>query len=266
MLALGVVAMMCAVAIIGIGYATFGGTARTYNEGNTATAGNILIENESFTAMISAAGVEFDTYSAESGDAYYFESGGATVNSLFAKQVGDAKDLTVNNRTGAAITALTVGAKSSVAITNAEFIYFFEVSITNLATATPADDDQMDARLYLYYSGDSGVTFTPATPAQMDARENLYYCAPVVGYINLPAATTEQTVTISTGTIADNKSVTVSLQLYIGYAANCSVPDTFIGDLGAAGADDSIDAIRSATGPVDVATVNFGFSVADGTN
>ena len=133
MLALGIVGMMCAVAIIGAAYAAFNGTARTYNQGNTATAGNILIDNASFTAMISSAGVEFDTYSAETGKAYYFD-GGSDVNSLFAKKVGTAKDLTVNNHTGAAITALTIGAKSSVAISNTEFIYFFEERIFGTET------------------------------------------------------------------------------------------------------------------------------------
>ena len=61
-IALGAVIMLCAVAVIGVGYAAFSGTARTYNEGNSATSGYIGLVNGSFDPMIDSVVTEFDVY------------------------------------------------------------------------------------------------------------------------------------------------------------------------------------------------------------
>ena len=266
MLALGIVAMLCAVAMVGIGFATFNGTARTFNEGNSATAGNILINNGSFDPMIRDVSVEFDTYTYSTGVAYYFESGGASEHGFTAKAVGSEKELTVNNNTGANITTMTVGAKATANISNADFTYFFRVTVMNLATAVPADAGQISGGVNLYYSDDGGETLTVATSEQITAGENLYYVAPVVGYIDLPVSptppSTEVTVNLTT-TIADGASVVLKLQLCIGYVADLMLPTTLLGDPNT-GAGYTIPATSSAAAPISLDDVNFGFSVADG--
>lgn len=229
MLALAVIAGLCVVAIIGAAYAAFAGTASTYNEGNNAVAGNILIDNDSFDPMINAANPEvFDTYSAETGVAYYFKAGATTVSTYTAKTVGSAKTIDVTNNTGAEITKLTFAAKATEDISNSEFVYFFGVTIGTTTVYTTA------------VSTTAG-TATIVVPDQDLVAEN------VQG-------------------IADEGSVTVSLQLYIGYVADYGVPTSLIGDIVTPIPQSGYTPAKmSANGPVDLDDVGFGFTISDAT-
>ncbi len=108
MLALGIVAMLCAVAIIGIGYAAFGGNARTYNQGNSTTAGYMTLTpggdgNAKWNGIAADADVAISTYVHSTGTAYYFAGNSTTetVDSTDGYTVSDAlgsKTFTLDNR------------------------------------------------------------------------------------------------------------------------------------------------------------------------
>ena len=232
MLALIAVIGLCAVALIGAGYAAFTGNAKTYNEGNIATAENLVITNDSFNPMIgynTAVKEEFNSYAAESGTAYYFDPADATVDTesvtnYALKAVGSSKTIGVTNKTGGSIAGFTISAKSSQAISNSDFVYFFKVTVG---------------------TGNSAVS----------------------GFIQMPASTDYANVNITMASaLADNGSVDVTLQLYIGYDANVWIPNTFIGDIVDTEPQtptNYIEGRTSTNGPVDLATTGFGFMIAE---
>ena len=134
-LALAVLAMLCAVAIVGAAYAAFAGTAKTYNAGNNATAGYIEIENASFSPMINSVSADFDTFTYESGKAWFLQNPAAQpVDSKTAKAIGDLKSITVNNKTGAPISKLAVTVKTSADVGNNDFVYFMAVTVGSYPT------------------------------------------------------------------------------------------------------------------------------------
>ena len=139
MLALGIVAMLCAVAIIGIGYATFAGNARTYNQGNSNTAGYMTLtpndEGQGVWAGIAVdADVAFSTYVYSAGTAYYFageSTSPVTVDSTGGYTVSAAlgtKTFTVANNTGNDISSINCVATPSEIDGNQYFIYIICVN------------------------------------------------------------------------------------------------------------------------------------------
>ncbi len=239
MLALGAVIMLCAVAIIGAGYAAFSNsaTARTYNADNSATAGYMTITptaggtsvwdpmstdnvNGNFSTYVygHVTGTAPDT-TVTTEKAYYFTSGATTVNSLTALKLGDTKTFTITNQTGANITSLSLNVKAALGTsgavgTNTEFKYFLKI-------------------------GDS--TF-------IDINEEL-----------VSAGATE-TLTIS---INDGASAALAVELYIGYTADVGIPEGYIGDVGdvGSGVKDANNA-ADANAPADMKNVSFAFAIS----
>jgi hypothetical protein len=192
-MALGVVIMLCAVAMVGVGYATFSGQARTYNMDNSATAGYATFASADWNAITSGNGTaDLDTYvyevSSSSKTAYYFTgttTGTTTTatissNSYTLSLIG-TKDFTLTNETGAAISAYKVGVTASSAVGSSSFQYFVKIGDEYKAIAT---------------SGTPAELVFDITPASA---------------------------------IADAGTDTVTIGLYIGYIANVYLPDTFIG-------------------------------------
>ena len=241
MLALGAVIMLCAVAIIGAGYAAFSNTAtaRTYNEGNSATAGYMTITPDGSGAAAwdaistNAVKSEFSSYAflheSNTNVAYYsngtvLDIDGSPVNGWCVKELGTAKAFTLKNDTGAAISQITFGAKAKIgdegAIgNNTDYKYFLKVSNgTNV--------------LYL----------------DVDATE-------------------EKTGTLALTSIPDGEDGAITVQLCIGYQVNCYLPTNFIGDVSASAAAGYTQAAHySATlAPEDMKNISFAFSVLDTT-
>ncbi|AMH94710.1 adhesin-like protein [methanogenic archaeon ISO4-H5] len=188
-MALGVVIMLCAVAMVGAGYAAFNGNARTYNMDNSATAGYATFASADWNAITSGNGTaDLDTYvyeaSSSSKTAYYFTgtTTTATINSnSYTLSLIGTKDFTLTNETGAAISAYKVGVTASSAVGSSSFQYFVKIGNEYKAIAT---------------SGTPAELVFDITPASA---------------------------------IADAGTDTVTIGLYIGYIANVYLPDTFIG-------------------------------------
>ena len=240
MLALGAVIMLCAVAIIGAGYAAFSNTAtaRTYNEGNSATAGYMTITPDGTGAAawdaISTTDIvaSFSTYVYKHSDgavtptyttekAYYFaDDAGASVHDLFAIKLGETKTFTVANQTGTAIASFSMNVKAKVAAatdigTNAEFKYFLKIG------------DQ-------FFDIDS----------TMASAEGV-----------------TKTVTLA---VPSEGSETLNVELYIGYTADVGIPEDYIGDVvtkGTAGSHDANNA-SDANAPKDMINVSFAFAIS----
>lgn len=142
-MALGVVIMLCAVAMIGAGYAAFNGNARTYNMDNSATAGYATFASADWNAITNGNGTaDLDTYiygDTTTKTAYYF-TGSTTTATISTKdytlsQIG-TKDFTLTNQTGAAISAYKVGVTASKAVGSDSFEYFVKIGNTYQALAT----------------------------------------------------------------------------------------------------------------------------------
>ena len=163
MLALGVIAMMCAVAIIGIGYAAFApGTAKTYNDNNRVESGYMTLTPQAGTVgawdAITAtdASALFDTYvyqrEAATKTAFYLTAGEtpttvvADTVSYTATKVG-TKTFVLDNQTGASIATLTMKVKQSVAVGNADFVYILTIGTVNHVLSSTTDGYATDFEL-----------------------------------------------------------------------------------------------------------------------
>ena len=225
--------MLCAVAIIGAGYAAFTGSARTYNQGNSVDVGNITLTpdgasaTEKWAAISTVANKEiFDTYKYASTDAtpvektaYYFASAGTNVtdggvaNNYTVREVA-SKDYIITNDSGSAISAINFKVKATADTPAGDFKYFLKVSI--------------------------GTTVT---------------------YLNVSA--TEQETTAKAITIAADagSTGTISVAICIGYVANVYIPANFIGP--ATAETTAYPAIDSSAIPADLSDVSFAFEVLD---
>ena len=241
MLALGIVTMLCAVAIIGIGYAAFAGNARTYNQGNAVDTGYMTLSPDGGSAAvrwaaISAEGSEaFSTYTYVTvggtqqeptyteGMAYYFASGGddgsGAAQNYTVKQIGVAKSFTVVNQSSETITYVDFTATAVngtngnlAAITASDFKYFLKVTIDG------------GSAIYLDVSG-SGDS-TGATAITFD--ENTH-------------------------------DATITVAICIGYIADVYIPTSFVGP--ATQEVTANPAIETASGPVDMTDIDFAFLV-----
>ena len=234
MLALGVVAMMCAVAIIGIGYATaFGGTANTYNENNTATAKSLKLDNAAWTAMVDVTAVEFDEYTYQTGHAYY-KTGATAVNTTYKGILltTNTKDLTLTNNTGAAIAGISFTAFTGSSIGTTDFVYILEVSVGTAAEFSSEEEQTA----YIVFNG-------TAAPAAADIE--------------------------LTSEINNNGSVLIKMNLYLAYLPDVEVPASMIGPATAYNpASPTVGATpakASETGPAGatISSIGFGFSVTE---
>lgn len=207
-MALGAVIMLCAVAIIGVGYAAFSGNARTYNEGNAATAGYMTLVPDAgatsewasitYTAATTdhEALADFSTYTYNSSGtktAFYLESPESSpvtvdTTNYVVKSIG-SKSFTVTNQTGAAVASVDIVVKQSIAVGNADFVYIIKVGDVYkiLSSTTPNTETTFNV--------------TVDTDAGTEG--------------NQPCA--------------DESSFQFSIGLYIGYAANVCIPDVGYG-------------------------------------
>ncbi len=237
MLALGAVIMLCAVAMIGAGYAAFTGAARTYNTGNNVSSESLVLDVANFDAIIAAGDVEFDTYDTPTAgtDAYYFNAtkhpsvvevndGTSTVTSI---ELG-SKVLTLTNYTQEAITSITLGIKSDKDVGTSNFKFFVKADIL------------------------VGETHTTGY-ADVSTTEQTIVLAPA----NWESSGDSQT------TLDNGESIAITLTLYYGYVADCSVPNSHIGPTGDVGAENSTNAKLStlALKPVTATSFGLGFSV-----
>gem|GEM_PF-4497416 len=248
-MALGAVIMLCAVAIIGVGYAAFNGNARTYNENNSVAAGDMTLspngadQTEKWGAISYNVAEAFDTYVYSDGTNdhvafYYTDSTGAgdisltTSNSdygsavtLYSKSLG-SKAYTVTNKTGAAITALNFYITPSTDVGNAEFLYFAKISYTNSSSVT------VDQYRMLTSAG-------------------------------------EKTCPVSSISIADTSSLVITVELFVGYVKDVYIPDSYIGPALANPAEpgdyDQAAHLSVSEEPEGFADLDLGFRVHDAT-
>ncbi|WII09351.1 hypothetical protein O8W32_00630 [Methanomassiliicoccales archaeon LGM-DZ1] len=239
-MALGVVIMLCAVAMIGAGYAAFNGHARTYNEGNSANAGFIELVpggtgDAQWTPLSNNVATAFSEYTYNDGGtkkAYYIAAGDvdsdtpvAPIANYVVKVLG-SKTYTVANKTSEAITAIDFGVKSDKGVGNTDFVYVVKVA--------------------------NGAS--------------IQYVV-----LNTSAATAENVLSFTGLSVAaETGTTTFTVSLCIAYLPNVYIPDSFIGPA-VTPTDDDHDqgAKQSTTGPVDIGTgddaLALGFSVTDAT-
>ena len=243
MLALGIVAMLCAVAIVGIGYAAFGGSAKTYNQDNAATAGYMTLTPQGATvdakweAITTASDVTgFDTYAyavLEDDDddpgtpdvlneymAYFFVSPGGSagtgVANNYTVQDINSKTFRLTNQTGSAITSVKFDATASQNAPAGNFVYFLKVTV---GAASPV-------------------------------------------YMNINTVK-QQTDAIAIASVASGASVDIQVAICIGYVANIYIPDNYVGPAGDEDVGRTIPAIKDGTGPVGLTATSFSFGVTD---
>ena len=245
MLALIAVIGLCAVALIGAGYAAFGSgiTARTYNSDNNVDAGSIVIApngDNTTPAWQAITGAnankqEFKTYSYGTGNntstAYYL-TGAASIGSITVGQtttnyVGislGSKTFTISNQTSADITKVTLSVEQSKLVGNADFKYFVKVG---------------NVLQELQNSGEiTALNFTDIV-VDIDAYDGT---------------------TVSTDTVTVN--------LYIGYAEDVYIPDVGYGpavDYEHKGNDHSQGAKESSLFPVSVSDLALKIGLQDTT-
>ena len=287
MLALGVVAMMCAVAIIGVGYAAFSNTAnaRTYNENNSTEAGYMVLSPSgtaitAWTPIVTTAAEEnFSTYSyqhvvdEELAKLFYSATGEAPFTAATAEQVMAGNNIFYSETGAAPFTAAT--AEQKAAAFSSEMAYYFEVagsevnSLTakSLGTKTFSLENQTGASF-------NQVTFKVTSAlvgvsASYGTNADFKYFLKVQNNSNTPqfvditdALETGVEVTLDVTAIADGASDDIVVTLYVGYDADVFVPNSGIGDVFAdSGVGHDIAAINSALGPEDMKGVSFGFAV-----
>ena len=225
MLALGIVAMLCAVAIIGIGYAAFSGTAKTYNENNVAGAEYLKLDNSAWTPMVNTS-FEYNYYDAQAGDVWYLTGTTTPVNSIYsAKAVGSALTLTLTNKTASSIASVDFTVTTVGTVNGGDFKCFLGVTVAGVEQ-------------FIMLNSSSAQTIV----------------------INDFATTTEGADPLGVNGTAD-----ITLQLYLGYEANKYIPESFIGNVvnpADKGAND-IPGRLSENGPVGISDMDLGFSVKE---
>ena len=240
MLALGAVIMLCAVAIIGAGYAAFANTAtaRTYNEGNSTTTGYMVLTpggaTENWDAITATTDdVSFSTYKyrpivsedpltyGSSKVAYYMTGGamGTGVAADYYVKVIESKDFNISNQTGAGVSAITFKALAKAAgdIGNTDFVYFLKVT-----------------------SGSNVV------------------------YLTIDKTTEQSGDLTLTSEITNGNNANITVSVCIGYDPNCAIPDDHIGDVesdvGTGYTQAAVTDVTSA--PAGFSNVSFAFGVS----
>ena len=233
MLALGIVAMLCAVAMVGIGFATFGGNARTYNQGNSTTAGYMtLTPVDGGTGVWAGIAVDADvaisTYVHSTGTAYYFAGNSTspvTVDETQGYTVSAAlgtKTFTLANHTGNDISSISFVATPDETVGSANFIYI--ICVGGVYKALP----------YTGQPGDIAFAITIDTDDQQQGNQPL----------------------------EDGDTYDVSVSLHIGYIANCKIPTTWVGPTTETSAPTGTLAINAAAAPASIDSANNGLSFA----
>ena len=247
MLALGAVVMLCAVAIIGAGYAAFSNTAsaRTYNENNSADVEYLTLApgGDSVAARWAAIStisnkVAFSTYQYvtmvdddsdpstpdvpdEEKVAYYFADAGSAGTGPAATYTVKAianKDFILTNSTSSTLTKIQFKTQASAeaaawtALSGSDFKYFVKVTVG------------ANAPVYILLN---------------DTLMN----------------TGDQTVSVASG-----DPLTINVAICIGYVPNVTIPASYHGEATHTESDNAID---SDAAPIDLPNVSFAFEVTD---
>lgn len=140
--------MLCAVAIIGAGYAAFSNTAKasTYNENNTVDVGYMRLTpgdstGDDWDAITTVDLVKFSTYTYNNSgtkNAYYFadNDGQTTVGVYTAVPIGN-KTFRVDNDTGSSISTVSLTAKQNRLVGNTGIVFIMKVgNVVNVLDST----------------------------------------------------------------------------------------------------------------------------------
>ncbi len=230
--------VVLALLFAGVGYATFTGTARTYNQGDEQTLAYMAVTPDNFNAIFtdSTSGKTifdtYDYYDSAKKRAYGFDGGespAATDVTAYAKTYKAVKlnstprVLTISNETGDPITAvnITINAYNDAnKIGSADFAYIFQLHV---------DGDDAANDKFIVFDGTS-----------------------TTGVVEVTAA------------IANEASKNIDVTVYIGYVPNAYVPDNYVGNVKATQDTGYSHPYRTSTeGPVDLAATNFGITVTD---
>ena len=230
MLALGAVIMLCAVAIIGAGYAAFAGTASTYNENNNATTGYMTLTPQAtgaqtsiWDAIVGNAKSNFSTHvyqdSTNAKVAYYLSDAASNVTISgydVVKAVG-TKDFILLNEADPSINAIDIKVKAAaidgstpLAYGDAEFAYVLGIKIGNVEKFCVIGTSEMEF-------SNMNVTFTNN---QATITATIYIAYAIDGYIEseyyigAPAASS----TGMTNPVGVNKSDTAPGNLAASFA------------------------------------------------
>ena len=233
-------AVVIALLFMGIGYAAFGGTARTYNEDDSQTLAYMSVTPANFNRIFTGE-TPFDTYVYNDGTtktAYAFKEGVTAVDLTVASTTYKAallgtKDMTVLNNTGSDIDTLNfkiTAVNDAGEIGSTDFVYIFK--LTNTDTYEEADSWAADT---IYYTEDAGV-YSEANPQPADADAfnaavtagTTFYTNDGVAYIVYNGTSRIGQVDIAAD-LGDTTDNVVTIDVYIGYVPNVYVPESYIG-------------------------------------
>ena len=260
MTALVLLLLLLGAGVVGVGYAAFSGTASTYNQDNSATAGYMYLDGNWNEISVAANELPLSTYTYKNGTstdnfvAFYFDDtpiditiGDSSTPTYKAIQVPNAsKEYTLNNITDEEITSITFTSKAVGATAD----YF-----TNATETTPATTGlNLSDFKYIMKVDCDGV----AKYVLVDGNAN--------------------SVTLNLGdahAVPVDDSKVITLTLFVGYDDDGAVyiPDSRIGEAINASGNDAYDQMAhkvlvsklGTKGPIDLEHVNFAFSVVDAT-
>ncbi len=302
--------VVLALLFAGVGYA-FSGSARTYNQGDEQTLAYMTVTPDDF-GPIFTGDTPFDTYvyQGETVDdkltAYAFKETPETltINAVEYTAIGlGSKNMTVLNKTGEDLTALTFNVTATSAIGTPDFVYIFELETTaDVYQVTVAWIE--GTTTYYTFENDAFTAHNDINnAAAFAALEGVKYInGPSVAYLIYDNSGVTKSANLA-GVILDDGSEVVSVNVYVAYIPNVYVPDNYIGPaeakyvlateydgevtyyadengtaLNAQPADaaafaegtfyrvtaNTLPYIQTANGPVDLATTSFGIEVVDG--
>ena len=254
-IALGAVIMLCAVAVIGVGYAAvFNGNARTYNSGNSTDAGYMTLtpsgdnDTAKWQAITVNANSEFDSYtyySTATKVAYNFTNGGSGITltstncvsptltddvTYFSKSLGE-KTLIVNNGSGKDVKTIQLTVTPTDKVGNAEFVYFIKVAAGSYEKYAVLDDASAQAATAKVFDGITNGLVDDTNTTDVD----------------------ESVIT----------TLNITVTLYVGYVANVTIPDNFIGPATSTANNDAHESASLV--PVGFDDLSFGFAIVDTT-
>jgi len=250
----------------GVGYATFTGNAKTYNDGNEDTLAYMTATPSDFSPFAAKASTLFDTYvygnyvqddtptQAElDAGLYYTESGGVytkasgTLGDGPYYVVGEAKNTayafvpamspaTVNGKT-----AVQLGTDKIITLKNETGAAISEIK---LSISTPVNIGSTD---FVYFFG---VTVAGGSTQYLPAFAN----SKVAELDNIACA------------IADGFSKDVTVALYLGYVADVYVPESYIGPASETQTGSFTHPyILPDNPPADLGSTGFSFTFTDST-
>jgi len=243
--------VVLALLFAGVGYATFTGNARTYNQDNTQTLAYMSVTpgdfDPIFTDTTSGKSI-FDTYvyyedpSAQTPvikKAYAFNGVAEDVKDIkideitYKAAVLGSKVMTVLNNTGEDITKLNFSITASPGIGTTDFVYIFGISNAGayLVKDTWAENTtyyKLVDKVYADANISTEDEFNAAKDALQDG-EHLYIKDTTVSYIVFDDVNVPTKAVDVAASLFDTKENAVTITVYLGYVPNVYVPGNYIG-------------------------------------